>query len=235
MNKNKDMSDDFFEGEFTENEKNTAAQYILEKQDNARSSFIFNTVINTATILFIVCLLITYIVSFSELYAASQDPNRINSSSRVLPGKAGIVQSFLYVPIMLIFIGTLITGIIKEYNDLSVYNSYKVYKGIISHIEKNDAFSKIPLYNISVMLTDKKEINLDYNISDTEALEYARKTEIILIDFIKICKPKKAKNYIYDSVITDKQKWQREQDTASKLNKYILIPCQQAEKNDQKI
>lgn len=106
---------------------------------------------------------------------------------------------------------------------MSAYNSYKVYKGIISRIEKNYSFTKISLYSIGVMFDGEKELAFDYVISDREASEYAEGTEIILIDFVGCGNVPKAKNYIYASVMTERQKCLRESEAASRLNKYILV------------
>lgn len=126
---------------------------------------------------------------------------------------------------MVSFIVILAAGISTEYKKMSAYNSYKVYKGIISRIEKNYSFTKISLYSIGVMFDGEKELAFDYVISDREASEYAEGTDIILIDFVKLGKAGRFKNYIYDSVVTEKQKVLREQYAASRLNKYILIGC----------
>lgn len=73
------------------------------------------------------------------------------------------------------------------------------------------------------MLPNQSEREFDYNLSDDEAAEYAVGTEIILIDFVRYGNVPKAKNYIYASVMTERQKCLRESEAASRLNKYILV------------
>lgn len=225
MNTAKESSDDFFIGDFTESEKVIAAKHILKKQDCLRKKFAASTAVSVLFILYVGGLIIGFIASFPELAEECLDPGYIPHGRLHLSGKGNLILSAAYIPIMVSFIVILAAGISTEYKKMSAYNSYKVYKGIISRIEKNYSFTKIPLYSIGIMFDGEKELAFDYVISDREASEYAEGTEIILIDFVKLGKGGKAKNYIYNSVMTERQKILREQSAASRLNKYILIGC----------
>ena len=224
MNTAKESSDDFFIGDFTESEKDIAAKHILEKQNAARWAYVISTVISVLSMLFVVYLIVGFVVSLPD-FEGYPDPDYVPYARILRWDKGDVIVCFLYIPIMVILIGILIAGIANEYKKLSVYNSYKVYKGEILRIEKNYSFKERPLYSIAVMLPDQSEREFDYNLSDDEAAEYAVGTYIILIDFVKLGKAGRFKNYIYDSVVTEKQKVLREQSAASRLNKYILIGC----------
>lgn len=224
MNTAKESSDDFFIGDFTESEKDIAAKHILEKQNAARWAYVISTVISVLSMLFVVYLIVGFVVSLPD-FEGYPDPDYVPYARILRWDKGDVIVCFLYIPIMVILIGILIAGIANEYKKLSVYNSYKVYKGEILRIEKNYSFKERPLYSIAVMLPDQSEREFDYNLSDDEAAEYAVGTDIILIDFVKLGKAGRFKNYIYDSVVTEKQKVLREQSAASRLNKYILIGC----------
>jgi len=222
MNTTENISDDFFIGDFTESEKDIAAGHILEKQNAARRAFAGSTAVSVLSVLFVVYLIIGFIASLPELGGYS-DPGYVPYSRTLRWDKGDVIVCFLYIPIMVILIGILIAGIANEYKRLSVYNSYKVYKGVISHIEKNYSFKERPLYSIVVMLPDQSEREFDYSLSDDKAAEYEAGTEIILIDFVRCGNVPKAKNYIYESVMTERQKNLRELEAASRLNKYILV------------
>lgn len=224
MNTAKENSDDFFIGDFTESEKDIAAKHILKKQNAARGAFAGSTAVSVLSMLFVVYLIVGFVVSLPD-FGGYPDPGYVPYGRILRWDKGDIIVCFLYIPIMVILIGILIAGIANEYKKLSVYNSYKVYKGEILRIEKNYSFKERPLYSIAVMLPDQSEREFDYSLSDDKAAEYAVGTEIILIDFVKLGKAGRFKNYIYDSVVTEKQKVLREQYAASRLNKYILIGC----------
>lgn len=203
MNTAKNILDDFFIGNFTESEKDIAAKHILEKQNAARGAFVGSTAVSVLSILFVVYLIIGFAVSLPD-FGGYPDPGYVPYGRILRWDKGDIIVCFLYIPIMVILIGILIAGIVNEYKKLSVYNSYKVYKGIISHIEKNYSFKERPLYSIAVMLPDQSEREFDYSLSDDKAAEYAAGTEIILIDFVRCGNVPKAKNYIYASVMTER-------------------------------
>lgn len=222
MNTAKENSDDFFIGDFTESEKDIAAKHILEKQNAARWAYVISTVISALSMLFVVYLIVGFVVSLPD-FGGYPDPGYVPYGRILRWDKGDIIVCFLYIPIMVILIGILIAGIANEYKKLSVYNSYKVYKGEILRIEKNYSFKERPLYSIAVMLPNQSEREFDYNLSDDEAAEYAVGTEIILIDFVRYGNVPKAKNYIYASVMTERQKCLRESEAASRLNKYILV------------
>lgn len=222
MNTAKESSDDFFIGDFTESEKDIAAKHILEKQNAARGAFAGSTAVSVLSILFVVYLIVGFVVSLPD-FEGYPDPDYVPYARILRWDKGDIIVCFLYIPIMVILIGILIAGIVNEYKKLSVYNSYKVYKGEILRIEKNYSFKERPLYSIAVMLPDQSEREFDYNLSDDEATEYAVGAEIILIDFVRCGNVPKAKNYIYDSVMTERQKNLRESEATLRLNKYILV------------
>lgn len=186
MAQNSDTQDDFFIGDFTAREMNSAAKAIIQRQNTEKKQIIAHTAVCVLAIIFTVIMSILFLKFFPEIVSENVTATRIHRSYD-LEGTAGIIQDFLKIPLFLFVILLLIAEIFHENNRMKFYSQYKVYKGVIEGISRNTACAE-PLYNIDVLLADDTKVNFNYLLNDKEASELACKTEIILIDFIRVKK-----------------------------------------------
>lgn len=192
MNTAKENSDDFFIGDFTESEKVIAAKHILEKQNAAREAYVISTVISVLSMLFVVYLIVGFVVSLPD-FGGYPDPGYVPYGRILRWDKGDIIVCFLYIPIMVILIGILIAGIANEYKKLSVYNSYKVYKGEILRIEKNYSFKK-DRFTASPLCSPTKASGSLITICRTmkrRSMQWERKLSSLILSDTGMCRKQK--------------------------------------------
>lgn len=211
--------DDFFAGNLTLEEKNRAAKAILDRQDGAKSDFKLHMIISIIAVIFFAVLQVWYIANFPEIIEGNDEPKTY--SSRHFHGTAGKIQDLVMLPIPIFAIVSEIAVSVGEYKGLRKYSSYKVYKINITSAEKNEAFKSYDLYRISAEICGTEStVSFDICLNDVPK-------SAILIDFVRLANPQRAKNYVYDSVISEKRQYMWEKSHVSSLGKYILLPCQQ--------
>ncbi|MGN0638742.1 MAG: hypothetical protein ACI4J0_10260 [Huintestinicola sp.] len=215
MAQNNDTHDDYFIGDFTLSEMNSAAEAIIRRQNMEKKKIIARTAVYILLILLTVIMGILFLKLFPEIVSENITATHTHRSYD-LEGTAGIIQDFLKIPIFLLVILLLIAEIIHENKRMELYSQYKVYKGVIGKICHSTEFKK-PVFCVEVQFPDNTDVVFNYLSDDREA-PLICETEIILIDFIRV-----KKNIVNPSV--NNRNVRRKRYASNKIgnNKYIIL------------
>ena len=216
MAQNNNSQDDFFIGEFTNGEMNSAAEAIIKRQNIEKKRMISRIVCCIIVIILLGVLLFFFIGNLPEIISENKYPTHIHRSYDI-DGNAGIVQDLLDIPLFLFIILALIAEAFHEYKSISVFNQYKVYKGVIGKICRSTEFKK-PVFCVEVLLPDDTNVVFNYLADDREGSELTSETEIILIDFIRV-----KNNIVNPSVNNRNVRRKRYASNKIRNNKYIIL------------